>query len=173
MKTDAYCGPNTVFYPVDGDIILTLISSAFGPGSKIPRKYTCDGENVSPPLGWSGVPAGTKSLLLVCNDPDAPGGTFHHWAAYNIPPDLHGLEEMPAGAQDDRFMQAINDFAKPGYGGPCPPRGHKPHSYHFRLTALKERLQGVAAKATCAEVMRRAKPLETNAVELVGYYGRV
>jgi len=93
---------------------LSLKSSAFAQGRNIPRKYTCDGMNVSPPLEWSGVPAGTTSLLLICDDPDAPGGTFHHWAAYDIPPDLKGLEEIPAGKQDRRFPQAVNDYRTGG-----------------------------------------------------------
>jgi Raf kinase inhibitor-like YbhB/YbcL family protein len=152
---------------------LSLKSSAFAQGRNVPRKYTCDGMNVSPPLEWSGVPAGTTSLLLICNDPDAPGGTFHHWAAYDIPPDLKGLEEIPAGKQDRRFRQAVNDFGQAGYGGPCPPGGHKPHSYRFRLSALKERLEAEPATARCTEIIRLAKPLEIGAAELVGYYGRM
>jgi Raf kinase inhibitor-like YbhB/YbcL family protein len=151
---------------------LSLMSAVFAPGGEIPRKYTCDGMNVSPPLEWSGVPGGAKAMLLVCNDPDAPGGTFHHWAAYNIPAELTGLLEIPAATQDRRFPQAINDFGKPGYGGPCPPHGHKPHAYHFRLSALRSRIEGISAHPTCVEIIRRAAPLEMSAAELVGYYGR-
>ncbi len=171
-KRWALCAQYYAYSPWTCDMALTLKSSAFAHGGIIPRKYTCDGMNVSPPLEWSGVPAGTNSLVLVCNDPDAPGGTFHHWAAFGIPPELSGLEEIRAGVQDGRFMQAMNDFGKPGYGGPCPPRGHKPHSYHFRLSALSGRLEALPKKVTCAGIIRHVRPLETSASELIGYYGR-
>ena len=150
----------------------SLKSSAFATGRAIPRKYTCDGSNVSPPLEWSDVPAGSRTLLLVCYDPDAPGGAFYHWAAYNITPDVERLDEIPAGKEDSRFSQGVNDFGRPGYGGPCPPRGHKPHAYRFRLSALKERLEA-PAEARCVQILRLAKPIEIGAAELVGYYGRV
>lgn len=150
----------------------SLKSSAFATGRVIPRKYTCDGINVSPPLEWLDVPAGSKNLLLVCYDPDAPGGVFYHWAAYDIAADVKQLDEIPAGKEDGRFLQAVNDFGKPGYGGPCPPRGHKPHAYRFRLSALKERLEAPAG-ARCVQILRLAKPIEIGAAELVGYYGRV
>lgn len=152
---------------------LSLKSTAFAQSGAIPRKYTCDGVNVSPPLAWSGVPPGAASLLLVCFDPDASGGIFHHWAAYNISPEVNGLAEMPAGANDGRFLQAVNDFGEAGYAGPCPPKGHKPHSYRFRLSALKERLEDGAATLRCADIIRLARPFEIGAAELVGYYGRV
>jgi Raf kinase inhibitor-like YbhB/YbcL family protein len=150
----------------------SLKSSAFATGHVIPRKYTCDGINVSPPLEWLDVPAGSKNLLLVCYDPDAPGGAFYHWTAYDIAPDVKRLDEIPAGKEDGRFLQAVNDFGKPGYGGPCPPRGNKPHAYRFRLSALKERLEAPAG-ARCVQILRLAKPIEIGAAELVGYYGRV
>lgn len=150
----------------------SLKSSAFATGHVIPRKYTCDGINVSPPLEWLDVPAGSKNLLLVCYDPDAPGGVFYHWAAYDIAADVKQLDEIPAGKEDGRFLQAVNDFGNPGYGGPCPPRGNKPHAYRFRLSALKERLEAPAG-ARCVQILRLAKPIEIGAAELVGYYGRV
>jgi len=152
---------------------LTLTSSAFSNGAKIPRQYTCDGANVSPPLVWSGVPPRTEALVLVCRDPDAPGGTFHHWAAYNIPPDASGFAK---GVRRDggghAFLEAINDFRRSGYGGPCPPRGHGPHRYVFRLSALRQPLAGVPIEAVCAEIIELAKPHEISAVELVGIYER-
>lgn len=150
----------------------SIKSSAFANGGKIPRMFTCDGLNTSPALEWSEAPAGTQSLLVVCNDPDAPGGTFRHWAAYNIPADYHSLEEGIATSKHLRFAQAVNDFGHAGYDGPCPPRGHKPHAYHFRVSALKGRIDGVSPKTTCAEIMARAKPLEIASAEVVGYYGR-
>jgi Raf kinase inhibitor-like YbhB/YbcL family protein len=150
---------------------LTLKSGAFQNGGVIPRKYSCDGANVSPPLDWSGVPAEAKSLLLLCRDPDAPCAVFHHWAAYDIAPDLSELAEIAAGARDSRFRQAINDFGKPGYAGPCPPKGHKPHRYIFRLSALNGRL-AASSNARCADIARLATPIEIDAAELIGYYGR-
>jgi hypothetical protein len=152
---------------------LTLASPAFRQGGDIPRKYTCDGENVSPPFAWSGVPEGTRSFLLVCDDPDAPSGVFRHWAAYDIPADWRGLKEGHGPESlADGFRQAINDFGKPGYAGPCPPRRDKPHHYHFRLSALSEETLPVAPSATCDEVAAVAEPYVLEYVELVGLYRR-
>jgi hypothetical protein len=152
---------------------LTLVSSAFAEGDTIPAKFTCDGEDRSPPFAWTGVPAGTESLLLVCDDPDAPGGTFHHWAAFNIPAGWTGLEEGhgPNGRTSD-FAQAINDFRAWGYRGPCPPRSHKTHRYHFRLSALRGRLAPVSPEADCVEIQRLALPMEIDTAELTGCYRR-
>jgi Raf kinase inhibitor-like YbhB/YbcL family protein len=143
-----------------------LTSSAFEPGGTIPAAYCCEGENRSPPLAWSGVPDGTVTLLLTCDDPDAPRGVFRHWAAYNIPPATSGLAAGEVAAD-----QAVNDFGRAGYGGPCPPRGDRPHRYVFRLAALGGRLDP-GPDARCAEVARLARPLELAAAELVGLYGR-
>ncbi len=111
-----------------------LFSSAFADGGYIPLKYTCDGENISPPLLWKGLPQGVKSLALVVNDPDAPSGNFIHWIAVNIPPEMNSFSEnisLPAGVE-----QLPNDFGIDGYGGPCPPSGT--HRYLFTLYALNE-----------------------------------
>jgi Raf kinase inhibitor-like YbhB/YbcL family protein len=109
---------------------MKFISSAFDDRAAIPRRFTCDGENLSPPLQWSGTPAGARSFVLLCDDPDAPAGTWHHWAAYDIPPTTTELADD--AAQNTKMKQAVNDFRKVGYGGPCPPHGHGPHHYHFR-----------------------------------------
>ncbi|MDR3402165.1 MAG: YbhB/YbcL family Raf kinase inhibitor-like protein [Chthoniobacter sp.] len=103
----------------------------------IPAKYTCEGANVSPPLSWTGLPAGTKSLALICDDPDAPAGTWVHWVLYHLPATTNSLDEKlpPAAALLDGARQGVNDFGKTGYGGPCPPPG-KPHRYFFKLYAL-------------------------------------
>lgn len=152
---------------------LELFSPAFMPGEEIPKRYTCDGENLSPPLNWRGAPANTRSFVLVCHDPDAPSGLFHHWAAYDIPREWmglvegHGPETLAAG-----FRQAINDFDRPGYSGPCPPRGHGLHHYHFRLMALQTSHLDVAPSARCAEVERMAEPEILEETELVGVYSR-
>ena len=102
---------------------LTIASDAFEDGKPIPRKYTCDGADRSPPLHWQGVPEGTTSLALVVDDPDAPSGTWHHWILYNMPPATQALGEgVPAtAALGDGSRQGTNDFGKIGYGGPCPP----------------------------------------------------
>lgn len=152
---------------------LKLTSPAFAEGAEIPASFTCDGANSSPALAWSGAPAGTRSFLLTCNDPDAPAGVWHHWAAFDIPADWSGLEagfgaERPAAG----FREAVNDFGKPGYGGPCPPRGHGPHHYHFRLSALGEASLPAASSASCVEVMHLARPYVLEFTELVGLYER-
>lgn len=152
---------------------LVLRSPAFEEGGEIPCKYTCDGANYSPPLDWSGVPASTKSLLLTCDDPDAPRRTFQHWAAYNIPPHWKSLQEgYSAETSEPGVQQAINDFGKPGYGGPCPPRGNRPHAYHFRLSALRSVIEGAGPGATCEEIKRLASPYEIEFSELIGFFGR-
>jgi Raf kinase inhibitor-like YbhB/YbcL family protein len=113
---------------------ITLSSPAFAPGGTIPATYTCAGRGISPPLRWSGVPAGTRELALELIDPDAPGGPFLHWALAGIPPTVRALavgESVPPGA-----VAGSNSFGKLGYGGPCPPPGAKPHRYVFVLLAL-------------------------------------
>jgi len=152
---------------------LRLTSTAFRQGGDIPQKYTCGGDNVSPPFAWSDVPEGTRSLLLICDDPDAPGQVFHHWAAFDIPPHWRGLKEgHGAESLANGFRQAINDFGKPGYSGPCPPRSDKPHRYHFQLNALSESALPVAPSATCVEVISLAMPYVLEFVELIGSYQR-
>jgi Raf kinase inhibitor-like YbhB/YbcL family protein len=150
-----------------------LRSSAFSDGAAIPRHFTCDGQDVSPPLEWSDAPQGTRSFVLLCEDPDAPAGTWHHWAAYDIPPDPTGLPEGAGQAQSkEDLKQAVNDFRRPGYGGPCPPRGHGPHHYHFRLLALSvDRLQ-VPSGAGCRDVGREARKHSLGEAVLVGVYER-
>ena len=117
-------------------IELKINSSAFEEGGMIPEEYTCDGDNVSPELSWSGAPPETKSFALICDDPDAPAGEWVHWVIYNIP---SSEKELHEGISADKklyngTMQGINDFREYGYGGPCPPGGT--HSYYFKLYAL-------------------------------------
>jgi len=116
---------------------MKISSPAFDDGQSIPKKFTCQGENVSPALTWSGVPAGTKSLALVTEDPDAPSGIFIHWVLYNMPPGLSGLPEKVAASPQvaGTGTQGSSGFGRPGYGGPCPPPG-KAHRYYFKLYAL-------------------------------------
>ena len=116
---------------------MTLTTTAFKNNSPIPQRYTCQGEDLSPALGWSGAPSGTKSYALLCEDPDAPHGTYFHWVIYNIPPTERGLAEniakrdtLPNGTR-----QGVNSAKQMGYMGPCPPPGG-PHRYYFKLYAL-------------------------------------
>jgi Raf kinase inhibitor-like YbhB/YbcL family protein len=149
---------------------MELASNAFAAGSVIPRRFTCDGDNLSPPLQWSGAPAGTQSFVLLCDDPDAPSGTWHHWAAYDIP--STAVELAVGAAQDKKMKQAVNDFRKPGYGGPCPPHGHGPHRYHFRLLALSTEHLRVHSNASCRDVEREARTYTIAEATLVGLYQR-
>jgi Raf kinase inhibitor-like YbhB/YbcL family protein len=152
---------------------MRLHSNAFHDGATIPRKYTCDGDDTSPPLEWSAVPAGVRSFVLLCDDPDAPGGTWHHWAAYDIPPDLTSLPEGAAERAWQRdFKQAINDFERGGYGGPCPPRIHGLHHYHFRLLALSVAHLTTGKSPTCSDIEREARKHIVAEATLVGVYER-
>ena len=112
---------------------IRLSSPAFADGAAIPRRYTCAGDDTAPPLRWTHAPAGTRSLALLLEDPDAPGGTFVHWTVYGLAPATTALDaDLPAGAE-----QGKNSFGKGGYNGPCPPKGDKPHRYVFTLYALR------------------------------------
>jgi Raf kinase inhibitor-like YbhB/YbcL family protein len=151
---------------------MRLRSNAFADGSAMPPRFTCEGEDISPPLEWNDVPSGTRSFVLLCDDPDAPGGIWHHWGAYDIagaqtslPPDA-GRNAATLG-----FKEAINDFDKSGYGGPCPPPG-APHHYHFRLLALSTAQLAVGDSASCAEVESEARKHSLAEATLVGIYGR-
>lgn len=151
---------------------LRVSSPQWKHGETIPKKYTGDGPDVSPPLHFEEVPAGTRSFALVCDDPDAPVGTWVHWAIYDIPGVAKGLAEGIAKAPSlpDGSRQGKNSWNKIGYGGPSPPPG-KPHRYFFRLYALREPLNatpGLTAKDV--EAAARAKAIEM--AEFVGTYGR-
>lgn len=145
---------------------ITLTSTAFGDGTPIPVKYTCDGADVSPPLAWSGAPAGTKTFALICDDPDAPGKTWVHWVLYNLPGSAGQLGESTFGGA----LQGMTDFGRPGYGGPCPPPG-KPHRYFFKLYALDGPLS-LKAGATKADVERAMQGHVLAQAQLMGTYGR-
>lgn len=108
-----------------------ITSPAFMDGGRIPRKYTCDGDNVAPPLEWSGVPDGSRSVAIICEDPDAPAGAFTHWVVYDIPVGKHRLYEGSSLGH-----AGVNDFGNTGFGGPCPPKQDHAHHYHFRVYAL-------------------------------------
>ena len=150
-----------------------LLSSAFQEGATIPRSHTCEGEDTSPPLGWSGVPAGALSFAIVCEDPDAPGGIWYHWGIFNIPKECHELKSaIPGKSHVDGMRQAVNSFQRVGYGGPCPPKGHGRHHYRFRLFALSTGELAVPANADCATVARLAHKQSLGEVVLTGLYQR-
>ena len=119
---------------------MEIKSTAFDEGALIPRKYTCDDIDVSPPLEWSAAPDGTKTFALICDDPDAPVGTWVHWVIFNLPDDIHGLPEgvLPHEVLENGAKHGTNDFRKFGYGGPCPPGGT--HRYYFKLYAVDKEL---------------------------------
>ncbi|RMH08046.1 MAG: YbhB/YbcL family Raf kinase inhibitor-like protein [Nitrospirae bacterium] len=150
----------------------TLTSSAFQEGAFIPKKYTCEGPDVSPPLQWQGVPQGTRSLALICDDPDAPMGTWVHWVLFNIPPTETSLPEgvPPQETFRSGAIHGINDFRRVGYGGPCPPPG-KPHRYYFKLYALDTVLH-LKPRATKAQVVTATKGHILAEAQLMGRYGR-
>ncbi len=159
--------------PIDGKggTAMKLSSPAFDEGAMIPVKYTCDGVDVSPPLKWSDAPAGVKSFALICDDPDAPMGTWVHWVAYNIPPNVNELAEgVPAvDTLSDGTRQGINDFRKKGYGGPCPPGGT--HRYYFKLYALDATIP-VEAGMTKAKLLKAMQGHILSEAQLMGKYKR-
>jgi Raf kinase inhibitor-like YbhB/YbcL family protein len=167
------CGTSAlVMEGADAAVALTLTSSAFKPGAPMPSQYTCEGADMSPPLAWEGVPAGTKSLALILDDPDAPDPkaprrVWVHWVLYNIPPDAKGLAEnddksgLPAGT-----VRGVTDFRKAEYGGPCPPIGR--HRYFHKLYALDTTLN--LAGATKAELEAAMKGHVLAQAELIGTY---
>lgn len=150
---------------------MEIKSQAFAQGGLIPAKHTCDGADVSPPLAWSGAPAGTKSFALISDDPDAPVGTWVHWVMWNIPAEARALEEnvpkkdtLPNGAR-----QGTTDFKRIGYGGPCPPSGI--HRYYFKLYALDAALDLQAS--TTRKVLEKTMQGHILAqAELMGTYSR-
>lgn len=144
---------------------MNLTSPAFTEGATIPERFTCEGEDASPALGWSAAPAGTKSFALICDDPDAPGKTFVHWVVWGIPPETTALPEDFEGAQ-----QGVTDFRRTGYGGPCPPPG-KPHRYFFKLYALSGALD-LPARATKADLERAMQGKILEQASLMGTFGR-
>lgn len=150
----------------------SLRTIAFADGGAIPRKYTCDGANLSPALSWTDVPSRTQSLVLIVDDPDAPVGTWTHWIIWNIPPQLSTLAEgvPPIETLKNGARQGLNDFKQIGYGGPCPPPG-RPHRYFFKLFAL-DALLDLKAGAGRDELERMGKRHVLSQVKLMGTYRR-
>jgi Raf kinase inhibitor-like YbhB/YbcL family protein len=150
---------------------LIIESPVFKEGEIIPSKYTCDGENISPPLSWKNAPAETKSFALLIDDPDAPAGDWVHWIIYNIPAAIHELKE---GASSKKLLpkeaiEGITDFRKTGYGGPCPPSGI--HRYFFKLYALSTALQ-LPAGVTKKQLLEAMKGHIISEAALIGKYKR-
>jgi hypothetical protein len=150
---------------------MELKSTAFEAGNMIPSKYTCDGQDLSPPLAWSNVPPKTRILALIADDPDAPRGTWVHWVMWNIPADARSLDEnvpkrdsLPNGAK-----QGTTDFKRVGYGGPCPPSGT--HRYFFKLYALDTTLN-LPASTTKRDLEQAMKGHIVQQAELMGTYQR-
>jgi len=150
---------------------MEITSSAFDEGAMIPEKYTCDNIDISPPLKWTNIPEGTKTLAIICDDPDAPMGTWVHWILFNLPADINELSEdipaleiLPNGAK-----QGKNDFGKIGYGGPCPPGGT--HRYYFKVYALSEELD-IKAGISKSELLKAMEGNILSDEKLMGRYKR-
>ena len=151
---------------------LDLTSSAFADGQALPAQFTCSCAGQSPPLSWSQPPQGTKSFALVVDDPDAPSGTFRHWGAYDIPANLRSLDAGAGNSAGSAFAQALNDFGKPGYGAPCPPPGHGPHHYRFRLFALDVDKLAIPANGKASDVESEANKHLVGQARLTGVFQR-
>jgi Raf kinase inhibitor-like YbhB/YbcL family protein len=151
---------------------LGLFSSAFNDGDTVPKRYTADGDDKSPPLDWMDPPDGTQSFVIICDDPDAPAGTWDHWVIYDIPGEKNEVEEgIPATEKVWGIaQQGTNDFGNLGYGGPAPPPG-KPHRYVFRLYAVAG-MTGLEAGASKEEVLSAIDDRVVARAELVGIYQR-
>jgi Raf kinase inhibitor-like YbhB/YbcL family protein len=152
---------------------MKIKSSAFENQATIPSRYTCEGENISPPLNWEGVPEEAKALALVVDDPDSSSGKFTHWVIYNIPIIPAKLEE--GASLSDRFSKGLregfNDFGNQGYGGPCPPRGGGEHRYFFRLFALKDKLD-ISGRITRDQLMDAIEGSTLGEAHLMAKFGR-
>lgn len=151
---------------------LTITSPAFRNGDVIPTRYTRDGENLSPPLEWRDAPPETKSFVLIVEDPDAPSGTFRHWALYNIPANTAGLPEGASAQGCGGAGEGVNGFRNASYDGPQPPRGHGPHHYHFRLAALDVPQLSISTSAKVEDIWTKARPHIVAEAEVVGTYER-
>jgi hypothetical protein len=152
-------------------MVFELTSAAFAAGEPIPPQYTCDGEDISPPLEWSEPPAGTQSLALICDDPDAPVGTWVHWVLFNLPAGARALPEaVPSDADlSDGGRHGNNSWRRLGYGGPCPPSAT--HRYFFKLYALDTALD-LAAGASKKELLGAMEGHVLAQAELMGVYSR-
>ncbi|GAB4532305.1 MAG: YbhB/YbcL family Raf kinase inhibitor-like protein [Anaerolineae bacterium] len=169
------CGPGPTPAPVpekgDQAMAFELTSSAFAAGESIPVKYTCDGDDISPPLAWGDPPQGTQSFALINDDPDAPVGTWDHWILYNLPAEARSLPEgVPPDAElADGSRHGQNSWRRLGYGGPCPPSGT--HRYFFKLYALDTTLD-LAPGANKKRLLQAMEGHILGQAELMGVYRR-
>jgi len=171
----ASCGSSALSSPMKNDPPASgfrIESGAFAEGKSIPKRFTCEGADVSPALKWPDPPVGTRSFVLVVEDPDAPGGIWTHWVAYNLPAGARGMpenapkqERIPGGGR-----QGLNSFGHAGYGGPCPPPG-KAHRYFFRLYALDTMLS-LKPGASKEDVLAAAKGHILGEAQLMGRFKR-
>lgn len=166
------CQPGAPVVPEQERAKLTVSSQVFKEEERIPAKYTCEGQDVSPPLAWSEPPARTKSLVLIVDDPDAPLGIFTHWVLFNLPPDIRELSEgVPTQAKlPNGALHGRNDFMTVGYRGPCPPPG-TPHRYRFTLYALNKDLD-LSAGVTRQQVLGAMQEHILVQGQLIGTYQR-
>lgn len=149
------------------NINMKLTSSAFEPNQKIPNQYTCDSENINPPLQIAEVPQNAKSLVLIMDDPDAPAGIWVHWTVWNIDPQTN---EIPENSVPANAIEGVTSFGNTGYGGPCPPSGE--HRYFFKLYALDKTLE-LSANTTKAQLEQAIQGHVLDSVELIGLYSRL
>ena len=169
------CGPSpspTVLSEEGGQVMaMQLTSSVFVQGEPIPTKYTCDGEDVSPPLAWGDPPRDTQSFVLIADDPDAPAGTWVHWVLYNLPAGARSLPEAVAADAElpDGSRHGQNSWRRLGYGGPCPPSGT--HRYFFKLYALDEALD-LGPGADKADTLKAMEGHILGQAELMGVYSK-
>jgi Raf kinase inhibitor-like YbhB/YbcL family protein len=154
---------------LDSGKTIRVTSTVFQEGGAIPKEYTCDGANVSPPLRWEGVPEKARTLVLIADDPDAPAKTWVHWVVFNLPAAMRELPENVAAQGNIVGAQGTNDFRKAGYGGPCPPNGT--HRYFFKLYALDTEL-ALDFKATKDQVLKAMEGHIIAEGQLMGQYSR-
>ncbi|AEG18781.1 YbhB/YbcL family Raf kinase inhibitor-like protein [Methanobacterium paludis] len=152
-------------------MVIKVKSTVFGEGNPIPKRYTCDGLNVSPPLEMSGVQESAKSLAIICEDPDAPSGVWTHWVIFNIPPES---KTLPEGVEMDELLedgskQGLNDSGMVGYSGPCPPGGT--HRYYFRVYALDSKLD-LPPRISKQELLNAMEGHVLDKGQLMGLYSR-
>lgn len=171
------CPRNGPFFsspsPEAGAMALAISSGSFANGGNIPKKFTCDGADVSPELSWTNPPAGAESFALIADDPDAPVGTWTHWVIFDLPPTTRSLPEGVSKMMDklpDGGSQGLNDFGKIGYGGPCPPPG-KVHRYFFKLYALDRKL-GLKPGSTRARLEQAMQSHVLDEADWMGKYRR-
>lgn len=172
MSYTLLCLVAMLFLSPKGGYAMDLKSTVFSPGGMIPAKFSCDGTDVSPPLAWDNAPSGTKSFALICDDPDAPMGTWVHWVYFDIPAATKSLPEHieVIATPSNGGRQGLNDFRKTGYGGPCPPSGV--HRYYFKLYALDTALNLPAGTTTKDKLLKAMEGHILTQAQLMGKYKR-